>query len=136
MRSLLVRSATMCAMVALIGLLAPSLSVPQYPASQPASIGSSFGAGLTSLHSTLNQDGRWKLGGDGSCYFDPDDSGPDQCSPNLGRWKLGGDGSCYWDPADSGPNQCSPPAAEPGITPDATGTASAQLRSAELRSRL
>jgi hypothetical protein len=26
----------------------------------------------------------------------------------TGRWKLGGDGSCYWDPNDSGPNQCDP----------------------------
>jgi len=25
------------------------------------------------------QDGRWKLGGDGSCYFDANDSGPNQC---------------------------------------------------------
>jgi hypothetical protein len=53
-------------------------------------------------------DGRWKLGGDGSCYWDPDDSGPDQCSQNPGRWKIGGDGSCYWDANDSGPNQCEP----------------------------
>jgi hypothetical protein len=58
-------------------------------------------------------DGRWKLGGDGSCYFDPNDSGPDQCSPPTapaGRWKLGGDGSCFWDPNDSGPDQCTPAA--------------------------
>src|SRR5690242_16278263 len=91
MRSLLVRSATACAMVALIGLLAPSASVSQYSLSQSATIGLSGVAGLThgpsSLGSALNQDGRWKLGGDGSCFFDPDDSGPDQCSPNLGRWK-------------------------------------------------
>jgi hypothetical protein len=57
-------------------------------------------------------DGRWKLGDDGSCYFDPNDSGPDQCSPTPspdvppGRWKLGGDGSCYFDSNDSGPDQC------------------------------
>jgi hypothetical protein len=30
--------------------------------------------------------------------------------PPSGRWKLGGDGSCYWDPNDSGPDQCTPPA--------------------------
>lgn len=141
MRSLLVRSVTMCAMVTLIGLLAPSLSVQQYSLSQAPSIGISGAAGLTngaasSLRSTLNQDGRWKLGGDGSCYFDPDDSGPDQCAPNLGRWKLGGDGTCYWDPGDSGPNQCQPAASDSAITSDATGTVSAQLRRAELRSRL
>ena len=28
--------------------------------------------------------------------------GPDQCSQSGGRWKLGGDGSCYWDANDSG----------------------------------
>jgi subtilisin family serine protease len=55
--------------------------------------------------------GRWKLGGDGSCYWDPNDSGPDQCTPNTGRWKLGGGGSCYWDPNDSGPDQCVPSSA-------------------------
>ena len=143
MRSLLVRSAGIAAMVTLIGLLAPSLSVQQSSASQPASSGVSdrhvaglTNAATTSLRTTLTQDGRWKLGGDGSCYWDPDDSGDDQCSPNLGRWKLGGDGSCYWDANDSGPNQCTPPASDPGVTRDATGTVSAQLRSAELRSRL
>jgi hypothetical protein len=141
MRSLLLRSATTVAMAALIGLLAPSLTVQQYSVPQPAAMGlpgvAAFTHGAaTSLRSTLDQDGRWKLGGDGSCYFDPEDSGDDQCSPTLGRWKLGGDGSCNWDPDDSGPNQCTPPAADPGVTRDATGTVSAQLRSAELRSRL
>ena len=53
--------------------------------------------------------GRWKLGDDGSCYFDENDGGPDQCSPQPGRWKLGGDGSCYFDATDEGPNQCTPP---------------------------
>jgi subtilisin family serine protease len=52
--------------------------------------------------------GRWKLNYDGSCYWDPNDSGPDQCDPDLGRWKLANDGSCYWDPNDSGPDQCVP----------------------------
>ena len=57
-------------------------------------------------------EGRWKLGGDGSCYWDETDSGPDQCSANPpGRWKLGGDGSCYFDAEDSGADQCTP--AEP-----------------------
>jgi len=132
MRSLLVRSATTVAMVALMGLLASPAPVTQL---SPYS-GFTSATPTTILHSTMTQDGRWKLGGDGSCYWDPDDSGDDQCSPNLGRWKLGGDGSCYWDANDSGPNQCSPPASDPGVTRDATGTVSAQLRSAELRSRL
>jgi len=26
----------------------------------------------------------------------------------TGRWKLGGDGSCYFDASDSGANQCEP----------------------------
>ena len=130
MRSLLVRSATMVAMVALVGLVAPTASVK--PLTQQSSF--TTATPTTILHSTMTQDGRWKLGGDGSCYWDPDDSGPDQCSQNPGRWKLGGDDSCYFDPADSGPNQCSPPASEPGV--DATATVSAQLRRAELQSRL
>ena len=58
------------------------------------------------------QDGRWKLGGDGSCYFDANDSGPNQCEPNLptpsprsaGRWKVGENDACYFDPNDSGPD--------------------------------
>jgi hypothetical protein len=53
-------------------------------------------------------DGRWKLGGDGGCFFDATDSGPDQCAPTTGRWKLGGDGSCYFDATDGGPDQCAP----------------------------
>src|SRR5262245_10861897 len=127
MRSLLVRSATMMAMIALMGLVTPSATVT--PFSPHAGFTT---ATPTLLHSTATQDGRWKLGGDGSCYFDPDDSGPDQCSPNAGRWKLGGDGSCYWDPADSGPNQCSPPTA--AETADGTANVSAQLRKAEFHS--
>ena len=54
-------------------------------------------------------EGRWKLAGDGTCYLDRNDAGPDQCSGIPGRWKLGGNGSCYWDDDDSGPNQCQPP---------------------------
>ena len=69
---------------------------------------------LNALHDGVS-DGRWKLGGDGSCYWDPDDS-VRMMLANQGRWKLGGDGSCYCDPADSGPNQCSPPAAA-GVQP-------------------
>ena len=42
---------------------------------------------------THTQDGRWKLGGDGSCYFDANDSGPNQCEPGTGttasgRWSI------------------------------------------------
>jgi hypothetical protein len=51
-------------------------------------------------------EGRWKLAGDGTCYFDPDDEGPDQCT--RGRWKIGAEGSCYFDGFDDGPDQCSP----------------------------
>jgi hypothetical protein len=63
-------------------------------------------ATVTGAASSL--EGRWKLAGDGTCYLDRNDAGPDQCSPIPGRWKLGGDESCYWDDDDSGPNQCDP----------------------------
>src|SRR5262245_22688294 len=59
-----------------------------------------------------NLTGRWKIGG--PCYWDPNDSGPDQCEPDPGRWKLGTEG-CYFDSGDNGPDQC-----EPAI--EATGT--------------
>jgi hypothetical protein len=62
---------------------------------------------------TPEASGRWKLGGDGGCYFDPTDEGPDQCSAVLGRWKLGGDGTCYFDANDGGPDQCAPASSAP-----------------------
>jgi hypothetical protein len=132
MRSLLVRSATTVAMVALMGLVAPTASVKHF---SPQS-GFTTATPTTILHPTMAQDGRWKLGGDGSCYFDPDDSGPDQCSQTEGRWKLGGDGSCYWDPADSGPNQCEPATTNGIEATDGNAGVSAQLRSAEFHSRI
>lgn len=50
--------------------------------------------------------GRFKKNGD-HCVWDANDKGPDQCQPPAGRWKV--DGSrCYWDGNDSGPNQCDP----------------------------
>ena len=36
-------------------------------------------AGVTAA--TPEASGRWKLGGDGTCYFDATDGGPDQCAP-------------------------------------------------------
>lgn len=58
-------------------------------------------------------DGRWKVDGSGGCYFEPNDSGPDQCTAGTsggatGRWKSNGVGGCYWDSTDPGPNQCNP----------------------------
>jgi len=50
--------------------------------------------------------GRYKDDGAGGCYWDPNDCGPDQCTPCSGRWKLDGTGGCYWDPNDCGPDQC------------------------------
>lgn len=61
---------------------------------------------LATSASTVRAD-RWKLGDDGVCYFDANDSGPDQCMLTPGRYKLDGNGSCYYDPDDVGPNQCS-----------------------------
>jgi hypothetical protein len=55
--------------------------------------------------------GRYKYNGSGQCYWEPNDSGPNQCTPPpppTGRYKLDGQGHCYWDPYDSGPNQCTP----------------------------
>jgi hypothetical protein len=54
--------------------------------------------------------GRYKIGKPGECYWEPRDSGPNQCTPRpapTGRWKESG-GRCYWDANDSGPNQCRP----------------------------
>ena len=65
---------------------------------------------------TPEASGRWKLGGDGGCYFDANDDGPDQCAPAPGRWKLGGDGTCYFDPTDGGPDQCAPVSSAPTET--------------------
>ncbi|MDM8005910.1 MAG: Ig-like domain-containing protein [Phycisphaerae bacterium] len=54
--------------------------------------------------------GRYKLDGSGYCYWDPNDSGLNQCTPQLpGRYKLDSEGTCYWEPNDTGANQCTPP---------------------------
>ena len=54
---------------------------------------------------------------DGTCVFDPNDSGPDQCTPAVvipgnppsgGRFKAEPDGTCVFVPNDGGPNQCTP----------------------------
>lgn len=52
--------------------------------------------------------GRFKYDGSGTCYWEPNDSGPDQCTPTSGRFKYDGSGNCYWEPNDSGPDQCAP----------------------------
>jgi pimeloyl-ACP methyl ester carboxylesterase len=59
--------------------------------------------------------GRYKLI-DAQCVWDPNDSGPDQCSPlpPPGRYKFDGFGVCYWEPNDYPPDQCSPPAPPTG----------------------
>ena len=51
--------------------------------------------------------GRYKKEGK-RCVWDPNDSGPNQCTPPSGRYKKTGD-RCEWDPKDSGPDQCVPP---------------------------
>jgi hypothetical protein len=60
------------------------------------------------------QTGRWKVDGNGGCFFDANDDGFDQCTPTsapttAGRWKDDGNGGCVFDASDSGPNQCTPP---------------------------
>ena len=79
-------------------------------------------AGLALLVTTpvrADIEGRWKISGDGSCMFDANDDGPNQCSPTNnpqqpGRWKIDGSGGCSFDPNDSGPNQCTPTGTAPG----------------------
>ncbi len=66
--------------------------------------------------------GRWKLGSQG-CYWDPNDDGPDQCSPDQGsggRFKWTSNGACYWDANDSGPNQCDPTSSQVTDLPPGT----------------
>lgn len=63
------------------------------------------GAGGPSASS--DETGRWKIDGS-SCYWDANDSGSDQCSPNAGRWKWGNEGGCAFDSYDDGPDQCEP----------------------------
>jgi hypothetical protein len=97
-----------------------------------------LGAGMTlclmmavvSVHGS-GADGRWKLGDDGSCTFDPTDSGPDQCDPTVGRWKLGDDGSCTFDQNDTGPDQCQP-AQTPAPTVTQDGQRSSEVTAVEL----
>jgi hypothetical protein len=40
------------------------------------------------------------------CYFDTNDSGPDQCTPAAGRWESSG--GCHWNPYGSGEDECLP----------------------------
>lgn len=77
--------------------------------------------GLAAMTNVVSaEQGRWKVDGDGNCYFDANDDGPDQCTPPgppTGRWKFAGDGTCYFEANDSGPNQCEPPVTEPTTAP-------------------
>lgn len=52
--------------------------------------------------------GRYKKQGD-ACLWDPNDSGPNQCTPvwGKGRFKKEGD-RCVWNASDSGADQCRP----------------------------
>jgi hypothetical protein len=55
---------------------------------------------------TPQVEGRFKKEGD-NCVWAPSDRGPDQCTPKKGRFKKEGD-KCVWNGDDSGPNQCNP----------------------------
>ena len=50
--------------------------------------------------------GRFKKSGN-SCVWDANDTGADQCRPAKGRFKREGS-SCVWSSTDSGPDQCDP----------------------------
>jgi hypothetical protein len=74
---------------------------------------------LAATPASSDVEGRWKLDGSGGCFFDPNDTGPDQCTPDdpdtpnppddgPGRWKVDGNGGCVFDPDDDGPDQCTP----------------------------
>ena len=74
------------------------------------------GQSLSEASGTLSN-GRFKASPDGTCVFDPNDSGPDQCTPAVvipgnppsgGRFKAGTGGTCVFVPNDAGPNQCTP----------------------------
>jgi hypothetical protein len=53
------------------------------------------------------QKGRYKKDGD-NCVWDANDTGPNQCTPQVtGRFKKDGD-KCVWDARDKGPDQCTP----------------------------
>ncbi|HEV8561915.1 MAG TPA: hypothetical protein VGR06_36800 [Actinophytocola sp.] len=73
------------------------------------------GIGVSVPPAALADDGRWKVGESG-CYWDPNDAGPDQCSPDTGRYKVGDGPVCYWENNDSGPNQCDPGQQTPAET--------------------
>jgi hypothetical protein len=75
------------------------------------------GRSLSETAGTLPSSGRFKASPDGTCVFDPNDSGPDQCTPAVvipgnppvgGRFKAGPGGTCVFVPNDAGPNQCTP----------------------------
>ena len=53
------------------------------------------------------QTGRYKKDG-AKCVWDPNDSGPNQCTPTAqGRFKKSGD-ACVWAANESGADQCRP----------------------------
>jgi RHS repeat-associated protein len=67
------------------------------------------GTGSSALFAVTTPPGRYKWNGSGTCYWEPNDFGLNQCYPPAqGRWKWDGNGNCYWDQNDSGPNQCTP----------------------------
>jgi hypothetical protein len=72
---------------------------------------------LSATSGTSPSSGRFKAAPDGTCTFDPNDSGPNQCTPAVvipgnppsgGRFKAGPGGTCVFVPNDGGPNQCTP----------------------------
>jgi hypothetical protein len=113
MRRLVEHIAGAIALTALMALLIPASVAPLNDHATVSATAAATTGLAAKPTAAATADGRWKLGGDGSCFWDPDDSGPDQCAQAEGRWKLGGDGSCYWDANDSGPSQCAPPAESP-----------------------
>jgi hypothetical protein len=52
--------------------------------------------------------GRFRKVANDACAWDANDLGADQCRPARGRWKAGPDNACAWDANDTGPDQCNP----------------------------
>lgn len=92
------------------------------PTTQPSSVnavdaGRSLVAVEKQASGASSSSGRFKAAPDGTCTFDPNDFGPNQCTPAVvvpgnppvgGRFKAGPGGTCVFVPNDAGPNQCTP----------------------------
>src|SRR5215217_1204593 len=80
MRKLVEHAAGAIALATLMALLIPSSVQPLTDQSMVSSVAGSSGMVVMNPTAAATS-GRWKLGGDGSCVWDANDSGPNQCAP-------------------------------------------------------